>query len=788
MRLRRSVTALSVVATLAAFAAMPIPPAYADSTTDTYIVQLKSGVSADKMASKLMGSGAKVIHKVFQGGIVTLNAAQAKALAASPYVASVHKDAVISASVTQTGAPWDLDILDSRTATLDQTYTSPNDGSSVTVYVVDSGILRTHSEFASATIAAGYNFVENNSDTSDCQGHGTAVSSLIAGATLGASKGVTLVPVRVLNCDGIGKESDIIRAADWIAANRALGPPAVANLSFGAKATDLPAGDTSIDAAFQGLIDQGVTVVAAAGNERIDACGEVPARVPDAITVAASTSANTEPSWKDAAGKYTLGTNYGRCVDLYAPGDSVKVANSTGQFLYGSGTSFSAPLTAAAAAQVLHDHPTWSPAAVSADLLARASYGVITGARSANRLLNVGPLGTYSQTAVSIDSTGLDGEAATAVLDWSPLPPETVLYAWSQNGTPIPGATGQTYTLTKADIGQSITVTATAVGGGYTSASATSDPIVPRFGLPMTPGTPTITGGAAVSYTLTATPGAWDPADVVLTYQWRSDGTPIPGASGSTYAPVAADVGHALTFAVTGHKTDYYLTTAVSAPTDVIQSATSPLAYTPFVKASYQDFLGRPPTVDDLATQTDALSSGTLTTGSYLSSLATSDEWLSAIVTKMYSDTLDRQPDAAGLAGWVSWLRSGRFTVAQVASLFYASDEYYIDHAGNSPTSWVTLLYQKLLNRDPDAPGLAAWVTYTNDPRYGKSWVAYQFFQSPESRMFRVEHLYQTLLHREPDATGWPYWTQSVLTTGDLTLAINLASSQEYWESAHVRY
>src|SRR5664280_3877064 len=96
MRLRRSVTVLFVVATLAAFAAMPTPPAYADSTTDTYIVQLKRGVSADAVVPKLMGNSAKVVRKVFQGGIVKLNATQAKALAASPYVSSVHKDAVIS--------------------------------------------------------------------------------------------------------------------------------------------------------------------------------------------------------------------------------------------------------------------------------------------------------------------------------------------------------------------------------------------------------------------------------------------------------------------------------------------------------------------------------------------------------------------------------------------------------------------------------------------------------------------------------------------------------------------
>jgi len=149
---------------------------------------------------------------------------------------------------------------------------------------------------------------------------------------------------------------------------------------------------------------------------------------------------------------------------------------------------------------------------------------------------------------------------------------------------------------------------------------------------------------------------------------------------------------------------------------------------------------------------------------------------------------LQRGPDPVGLAGWVSALKSGQWSVAQVASFFYASDEYYKVYAGNSASSWVTLLYQKLLNRNPDPLGLAQWINQTNNPQYGRSWVAYNFYQSQESRMRRVEALYQTLLFREPDPTGWPFWTGTVLQTGDLVLATQIAGSQEYWEKAYVRY
>ena len=211
-------------------------------------------------------------------------------------------------------------------------------------------------------------------------------------------------------------------------------------------------------------------------------------------------------------------------------------------------------------------------------------------------------------------------------------------------------------------------------------------------------------------------------------------------------------------------------------------------AYKAFVKAAYQDFLGRQPTADELAAKSTALANGSLTRPAFLSTMANSDEWLNAIVTKMYADTLGRAPDAAGLAGWVALLRNKTFSVADVASRFYSSDEYYLYHAGGTPTSWVTALYTKLLTRAPDAAGLAAWVSHTTDPSYGRDKVAYGFYQSTESRMHRVLDLYQALLKRNPDATGWPYWTDQVLTTGDITLAINLAGSQEYDLIAQTRF
>ncbi|MHB1007978.1 MAG: S8 family peptidase [Propionibacteriaceae bacterium] len=473
MRLRRSLTAMGV---LAALVVLPVVPAHGDPTTQTYIVQLASGVSADKVVPQLLGPTAHVVHKVFQGAIVKLNATAAAALAKNPRVRSVTPDTVVKASATELNAPWDIDMLDGPTAGLDGSYTYPNDGSGVTVYVIDSGIQRTHTQFSSATIGAGYDFVDNDTDPSDCAGHGTAVSSLVAGNTFGAAKGVTLVPLRVLDCTGSGYGSDVIRAVDWIASNRAAGAPAVANLSFGGPASG---GTSPLDTALQGLINSGVSVVAAAGNgdgagNGLDACTEDPARLPDAVTVAAVDQNHVEPTW----------SNYGSCVDLYAPGVSNTVAllgstnTSTG---IGSGTSFSAPLASATIALILHDHPTWTPDQVRAELLGQSLNGLVTGpggmaARSPNELLHA--TGMFVGADPSISGARYVGETLHAAQHWTPAPAD-LTYQWNRNGVAILNATAATYVVTSNDVGQSLTVTVAGSSPGYARVTGTSAAVVP---------------------------------------------------------------------------------------------------------------------------------------------------------------------------------------------------------------------------------------------------------------------------------------------------------------------
>ena len=215
-------------------------------------------------------------------------------------------------------------------------------------------------------------------------------------------------------------------------------------------------------------------------------------------------------------------------------------------------------------------------------------------------------------------------------------------------------------------------------------------------------------------------------------------------------------------------------------------AAPQPLFVAPssLVRAAYQDFLGRSPSSDEVSFRISTWTSR----AALVRAIATSPEWVSTIVTSMYLDTLGRAPDPTGLTTWVSWIRSGRFTVAQVASLFYSSTEFFRGKGGGTLESWVTTLYDKLLHRSPDLAGLQFWTARAGDPAIGRESVAYDFYQSRESRLTRVQALYQLLLHRNPDPTGWPFWSTAILTSGDIELAASLAVSSEYAAAATARY
>lgn len=204
-----------------------------------------------------------------------------------------------------------------------------------------------------------------------------------------------------------------------------------------------------------------------------------------------------------------------------------------------------------------------------------------------------------------------------------------------------------------------------------------------------------------------------------------------------------------------------------------------------FVAALGRDFLGRTSSHDELVGYTGALASGQLTHGQLIVAYATSEEWVGYIVDGLYRSTLGREPDSAGKAYWIRTILAGQ-TPAQVAAYFYAGDEFF-QRSGGTNRAWVRALYREILRREPDTSG---WNFWTDLAASGvtRSDIAYEFYQSIESRRRRVTDLYGRLLQRRPDQPGREYWA-GVLTNGrDIDLAIFLAESPEYFVRAGQRF
>ncbi|HEX2718893.1 MAG TPA: S8 family peptidase, partial [Gemmatimonadaceae bacterium] len=247
---------------------------------DQYIVVYRDDVAspAAVTASLAAVSGAKVHYtyaSAVKGFAGRMSKAAAEELARDPRVAYVEQDQVVHAVGTQTGATWGLDRIDQRDLPLSTTYTYTGTGSGTTAYIIDTGILRSHSEFGGRAVT-GYDAVTAGGDATDCNGHGTHVAGTVGGATYGVAKGVALVAVRVLDCGGSGSTSGVIAGIDWVTANHVAS--AVANMSLGGGAS------TALDDAVRRSIASGVTYGIAAGNGNIfgwpvNACNTSPARV-----------------------------------------------------------------------------------------------------------------------------------------------------------------------------------------------------------------------------------------------------------------------------------------------------------------------------------------------------------------------------------------------------------------------------------------------------------------------------------------------------------------------------
>ncbi|MER6850072.1 S8 family peptidase [Streptomyces flaveolus] len=349
----------------------------------SYIVVLKQDApsarkgKAKNLTAQFGGSVRRTFTSAFNGFTVEAKATEARRIAADPSVAFVEQNSVEYADATQYSPTWGLDRIDQAKLPLSGSYSYSTTASNVTAYIVDSGIRITHANFGGRA-DYGYDFVDDDTIASDCNGHGTHTAGTVGSSTYGVAKGVNLVAVRVLDCSGSGTTANVIAGYDWVAANAQL--LAVANVSIGGSAS------AAKDAAVAGMVDAGVTVAVSAGNDAVNACNQSPAREPSVITVASTTSADARSSF----------SNYGTCVDIFAPGSSITSLgySSDTATAVKNGTSMATPHVAGAAALYLADHPSASPATVTAAIKSVATSGVVTsaGTGSPNLLLNVAGL------------------------------------------------------------------------------------------------------------------------------------------------------------------------------------------------------------------------------------------------------------------------------------------------------------------------------------------------------------------------------------------------------------
>ena len=361
--------------------------AYAGTTstgTERYILSFSNDDDVQGESNGLRNKGIK-IHQTytqgFKGVVGDFTTAQINDLKKNPKFLFAEKDspvyatAITDPATVQSAATWGLDRIDQRSLPLSNSYSYTSNGQGVTAYVIDTGILATHSEFGSR-VSAGYKstYVLDGNGTNDCAGHGTHVAGTIGGTNYGVAKGVTLVPVRVLDCTGSGSTAGVIDGINWVISNHVSGP-AVANISLGGGLS------TALNNAVQALIADGIVVAVAAGNDNRNACSYSPSSAPNAITVGATDSIDARASF----------SNFGTCLDIFAPGVGITSsvnASNVATAVY-SGTSMATPHVAGAAALLLEVTPTATPLEIRNALVNSSTCGAVTssGTGSPNKLL-----------------------------------------------------------------------------------------------------------------------------------------------------------------------------------------------------------------------------------------------------------------------------------------------------------------------------------------------------------------------------------------------------------------
>jgi subtilisin family serine protease len=323
---------------------------------DHYIVVLKAGADPRAVAAVAHANPNYVYDAALNGFAAQLNAGQLNALQHNPNVDYIEQDQEASIDTTQSSATWGLDRIDQRNLPLSTTYTYNKTASNVYAYIIDTGIQTSHSDFGGRA-AVSYDALGGNGQ--DCNGHGTHVAGTVGGAKYGVAKAVRLRAVRVLNCSGSGSYSQVIAGVNWVTQNHA--SPAVANMSLGGSIS------SAVNSAVTSMISSGVFTAVAAGNSSANACNYSPSSVSSALTVAASDRTDTRASF----------SNYGSCVDVYAPGVSITSDWRNGGTNTISGTSMASPHAAGVAALYKANFGNASASTIASWIVNNATASVI---------------------------------------------------------------------------------------------------------------------------------------------------------------------------------------------------------------------------------------------------------------------------------------------------------------------------------------------------------------------------------------------------------------------------
>ncbi|MFB7760986.1 S8 family peptidase [Streptomyces xiamenensis] len=391
--MRRTVLAAAAVLALSTAAALPAQATAGDrpvgvianadapgTIEDSYLVLFEdatfsaASASAERLADAYDADIVTTYEHALNGYEIAASEADALALAADPAVREVVQNRVLTSDATQIDPPsWGLDRIDQPSLPLDRTYRYPDSaGAGTTVYIIDTGVRTTHADFGGRA-SFGYDYWGGTA--ADGNGHGTHVASIAAGSVHGVAKAADVVAVKVLNDSGSGTTASVVGGIDWVTGNRS--GPSVANISLGGGA------DATLDQAVRASVASGITYTVSAGGSNSSAGNFSPARVAEAITVAATQSNDARAS----------SSNWGPAVDIFAPGTSITAAWNTSDTATNtiSGTSMAAPHVAGAAALHLADHPGATPAQVWAALDAASATGEVTlpGTGSPNKLLQV---------------------------------------------------------------------------------------------------------------------------------------------------------------------------------------------------------------------------------------------------------------------------------------------------------------------------------------------------------------------------------------------------------------